>query len=151
MIQGCQIHTKLKVSFTLALESWRIAGYGVIESYSVVKESCWGLVCGRKSLNGGTERSLDKAVKVKPELCRKSQHTDDAKAMRHPPRRAADRQWNQPRGEKCATGSKAGRAEQSRPLTPDTDRQDLKLSLMGFSLALVQFFSLCPHSSPLKG
>ena len=51
--------------------------------------------------NGDPERSLCEAVKMKPGLPWRLQDVGDARAVGSLLRRAADREWNQPKREKC--------------------------------------------------
>ena len=54
------------------------------------------------SLNGGlVERPLCEAVKLKPGLPWRTQDVRDARVVGYLPRRAAKREWNQPKRKKC--------------------------------------------------
>ena len=64
------------------------------------------------------------------------------------PRRAANREWNQPKREKCEVVNETGRSWRSKePLTSDVKRQSLEFAQLGFSLALVQYFLTMPPLS----
>lgn len=58
------------------------------------------------------------------------------RAVGSPPRRAAHRKWKQPKREKCAAGSEAGRLKPSKPF--DT-RHGATETLLDFRVALVQY------------
>lgn len=66
------------------------------------------------------------------------------------PRKAANREWKQPKRRKCVAVSKAERTERAKsPLISNMETQSLEFALLGFGLALVQhvlttisFFSL---------
>lgn len=62
----------------------------------------------RESLNGGQERPLHEAVKVKPAMHWRLQDIRDA--MGYLRRRAADGALNQPKRENCITVSSVGRS-----------------------------------------
>ena len=65
------------------------------------------------SLNGGLERPLCEAVKLKPGLPWRTQDVRDAKIMGYLPRRAANREWNQPKRKKCVAVTEAERSWRS--------------------------------------
>lgn len=50
-----------------------------------------------EGLPGDPERPLNEAVKVKPELCWRPQSVGNATTMGSLPRRAAHREWDQPK------------------------------------------------------
>lgn len=60
------------------------------------------------------ERPSHETVKVKPRLCQRPQDVGDIRAVGHLPRRVAESEWNQPKGEKCVAVSKAGRVKSSK-------------------------------------
>ena len=65
------------------------------------------------SLNGGLERPLCEAVKLKPGLPWRPQNVGDARAIGYLSRRAANREWNQPKRKKCVSVNKAERSWRS--------------------------------------
>lgn len=76
-----------------------------------------------ESLYGDPERLFHEAVKLKLDCDAK-----DARIMGHLPRRAANREWNQPRKEVEGAG------DLKSALT--SGRETVGVSLLGFSLAL---------------
>ena len=52
------------------------------------------------SLNGGLERPLHEAVKLKPGLPWKPQDVGDARTVGYLPEKTANREWNQPKRRK---------------------------------------------------
>ena len=74
-------------------------------------------------LNGGLERLLREAVKVKSGLPWRPQDVDNARAMQHLVRKVANREWNQPKRKTCTVGNKA---ERSWTLTSDMEMQSLE-------------------------
>lgn len=65
------------------------------------------------------------------------QDVGDDRPMRHLPNRAADREWNQPKREQCASVSKQEEWSHISPLTSDMVLWELVFSLLSFILALV--------------
>ena len=65
------------------------------------------------SLNGGLEVPLCEAVRLKPGLPWGPQDVGDARAVGSLLRRAANREWNQPKREKCVAVKKAERSWRS--------------------------------------
>ena len=60
------------------------------------------------SLNGGlVEKPLHEAVKLKLGLSWRSQDARDARLLGNLPRRADNREWNQPKRKKCVVVNKA--------------------------------------------
>ena len=59
------------------------------------------------SMNGGLEKPLCEAVKLKPVLPRRTQDVGDARIMGYLPRRAANRMWNQPQEEEVWCGQQS--------------------------------------------
>ena len=59
------------------------------------------------SLNGGLKKPLHDAVRLKLVLPWRPQDVGNSKAMRYLLRRAANREWNQPKREKCVAVKKA--------------------------------------------
>jgi hypothetical protein len=91
---------------------------------------------------------------LKPGLPLRSQEIRDARAAGHLLRKAANREWNQPRGKKYVTVNKNERSWRSEeqtsnfPLTSDMEIWSLEFVQLVFGLALVQSFftvlsSLC--------
>lgn len=92
------------------------------------------------SLHGGQERPLGEAVKVKPGLLWRPQDVGDARAVGYLPRRAANREWDQPRREVCCGQQRWNRLRSEEH--SDIRRGDLELELLCWSsvLLLVQCF-----------
>jgi hypothetical protein len=84
-------------------------------------------------------------VKVKPGLHWRRQCVEDARAMRHLPRRVAHREWNQPRREKYVSGSNTKRVEPSKPFA-------ITCEASVFGICPAGFWSCCgsvpPHYAP---
>ena len=97
-----------------------------------------------QALHGVPERPLCEAVKVKPGLHQSPQDVGNVRAVRHWPRRALDREWNQAKKEKCAVGSQAEGVGPSKST-------DIRHKAIGFGVlfagccSLVSMSSLCPH------
>lgn len=103
----------------------------------------------RLSLHEGPEKSLSEAVKVKLAFHWRRLDIEDARIMRHLPRAATDRRWNQPKTEKCDVVNKAERNWRPKsPLTSDVVMENLEFALLAFSLALVQHFLTMLHFLP---
>jgi hypothetical protein len=49
-------------------------------------------------------------MEVKHRLCKRPQDVGDARVVGYLLRKAANREWNQPKGEKCVAVNKAGRS-----------------------------------------
>ena len=65
------------------------------------------------SLHGSLERLLCEAVKMKPGLPWRPQDAGDVRAMGYLPRKAANREDNQPKRKKCVVVNKAERSWRS--------------------------------------
>ena len=66
------------------------------------------------------------------------------------PRKAANREWEQPKRRKSAAVNKAERTGRAKsPLISDMEMQSLEFALLGFSLGLVQHFLTTPSFLPL--
>ena len=84
--------------------------------------------------NGDPERSLCEAVKMKPGLPWRLQDVGDARAVGHLLRRAANREWKQPKRMKWFTVNKAERSWRSEEHF-DIRHGSLELAWLGFGLA----------------
>ena len=62
------------------------------------------------SLHRVIERPWHEAMKVEPGFSRRPQDIGNARVVRYQPKGAANREWNQPKGEKCVTMNKAERS-----------------------------------------
>ena len=93
------------------------------------------------SLCGGLERPVCESVKVKPGLPWRPQDVGKARAAEYLPRRAANREWNQPRRKKCVVVNKVERNWRSEKHF-DVRYGDAKFEFaqMVLGLALVQYF-----------
>lgn len=102
-----------------------------------------------EALFGDPERPLNKAVKVKPELCWRPQSVGNAPTMGWLPRRAAPREWNQLK--RRAAVSRAGRMELSWATDLRHGSYRIRILLCWVSVFLwFSIFSLCPNLSILE-
>ena len=62
------------------------------------------------SLHGGIERPLCEAVRVKPGLPWGPEDVGDVRFVGYLPKRAANREWSQPKRKKCVVVNKAKRS-----------------------------------------
>ena len=98
------------------------------------------------SLQGGLKTPLCEAVKVKPGLPWRCQDVRDARVMESLLRRAANREWNQPKTKKSTKQKGVGGLKNIS--TSKMEVQSLEFAQLVFGLALVQYFltmlpSLC--------
>ena len=92
-------------------------------------------------LHGGLEKSLHEAVMVKLGLSWRVQDVEDARAVGHLLRRAANREWKQPKRKKCVAVNKGERSW--RPEESFHNRQeDVEFGVCpaGFRTCLTQYF-----------
>lgn len=89
-------------------------------------------------------KSFQEAVKVKRGFPWKPQGPGHASALKHLPRRTSQRGQNLYKRVNCVSGSKAGKEEHLIPLTSGTETEDLVFALVGFCLALFQYFLTNP-------
>ena len=135
----------LTVSATM---SWFYSeGYkrGAMESLPEPKKAAEALHMSRLSLHGGWERPLCEAVKARPGLPGSPQEVGDSRVMGSLLRRAANREYNQPKRKKCVAVNKSERSWRSEECF-DIRHGDAEFETthLIFGLALVQDFLIPP-------
>lgn len=104
------------------------------------------------SQRGVPERPLWEAVKVTMWLPWRPQDVRDARAMEFLPKRAANRDWNQPKKKKCMQSIKLNRVgDLKRISTLDMEMQSSEFVQLVFSLALIKYFPIMVPSLGFEG
>ena len=119
-----------------------------MEFASAPKESCWGQAYVRAVPEWRpSKEAMCEAVKLKPGLPWRTQDVRDARVVGYLPRRAANREWNQPKRKKCAAVSKAELSWRSEEHL-DIRHGDAEFGVCpaGFQSCFVPVF---PHCAPL--
>lgn len=95
----------------------------------------------RASLNGGLERPLCEAVKLKPGLPWRTQDIRDARVMGYLRGELLTQNSTSPRRKKCVIVNKADQSWRSENiLTSDMEMQNVEIAQWVFSLSLTQYF-----------
>ena len=115
---------------------------GVMDSSSMVKESCCGQACDREVL----ERPFHEVMNLKPGLHWRPQVVGDARAMGYLPTQAIKRNVVSPDDRSVKQPMKLEEKNHLiNTLTSDIEPQSLEFAPLGFILALVQCFLAMSH------